>query len=375
MFKSEIIYTKEQYEKYYSERCIYRKELEEIMHIMKTSTEYKILILGPAGSGKTTLLHMLRNYTEFKEPIDIISANDLWNTGYFPSHIQEKKTLFIDGIDEIQNPYHLLQQFDINKCKQLICTSRVNISNNNYFTHIIILKPLTFEQINDFVTKFGVDSDLIPLFMSDLNTHQYTPRDILSLLLAKVNDSNLKDFYSKYNNLLYQFGNGVDFSSGIILPKKELIVPSKEITTSVTIVNDKLLKQAQQDPKIMYAFTPREFEIMICEMLEKQGYNVKLTKQTRDGGKDIIIIEKSLLGEFCILVECKRYNINNPISVKLVRELYGTVEAEDATAGMFITTSYFTKDAKEFRQKIKHRMTLKDYNDLVQELNNLEYRK
>ena len=45
--------------------------------------------------------------------------------------------------------------------------------------------------------------------------------------------------------------------------------------------------------------------------------------------------------------------------------------AENATAGMMITTSYFTKDAKEYTEKIKHRLTLKDYNDLIQELNNI----
>ena len=39
---------------------------------------------------------------------------------------------------------------------------------------------------------------------------------------------------------------------------------------------------------------------MVCELLDKQGYNVKLTKQTRDGGKDIIVVQKSVLGEFSI---------------------------------------------------------------------------
>lgn len=96
-----------------------------------------------------------------------------------------------------------------------------------------------------------------------------------------------------------------------------------------------------------------------------------------DGGSLLV----SCLGNFkqiscfCFLqrVECKKYNANNPISVKLVRELYGTVEADKATAGMLITTSYFTKDAKEFTEKTKHRMALRDYNDLVQELNVIKY--
>lgn len=122
----------------------------------------------------------------------------------------------------------------------------------------------------------------------------------------------------------------------------------------------------------MLSFSPREFEEMVCGLLDKQGYKVKLTKQTRDGGKDIIVVQKSFLGEFCIYVECKKYDISRPISVGLIRELYGTVMVDNATAGMIVTTSHFTRDAKEYSAKIQHRMTLKDYNDLVQELNRLK---
>ena len=151
------------------------------------------------------------------------------------------------------------------------------------------------------------------------------------------------------------------------------VVPPKEIIRNVTVVDNSLLRKVKENPKILFNFSPREFEEMVCELLDKQGYNVKLTKQTRDGGKDIIVVKKSILGEFCIYVECKRYDTSRPISVSLVRELYGTIMGDNVTAGMIVTTSYFTKDAKEYTEQIKHRMALKDYNDLVQELNNVVY--
>ena len=195
----------------------------------------------------------------------------------------------------------------------------------------------------------------------------------MSLAISYVNNSNLKEFYSQYRNLLYQYGKGIDFGSDIVLPDKDLIVPSKDIITGVTIINGSLLKRVKDNPKIIDEFSSHEFEEIVCELLDKQGYDVKLTKQTRDGGKDIIVVQKSVLGEFCIYVECKKYDKSNPISVKLVRELYGTVMADGATAGMLITTSYFTKDAKEYRNKIRYRMILKDYNDLIQEINNIQF--
>ncbi len=372
MFDTKIVSNLEQYEKYLNERFIYREELDQVLEIMKSCDIYRILIIGPAGCGKTTLLHMLSNYIVRKEPCEIISAYEMQYNNSRLFNEQSDYPLFLDGLDELQNPYHFLHQSNVLNKKQLICTSRYNISNGNYFTHVVAFKPLTQNQIKLLIEKTGVSINILPLIINSLEKLTPTPRDVFSKLLMSINDSNMGEFYSKFNNLLYQYGSGLDFSPGIITPKKELIIPSKEITTGITVVNDALLKQAKQNPKIMYSFSSREFEKMVCKLLEKQGYTVKLTKQTRDGGKDIIIVEKSFVGEFCIYVECKKYSADNPISVKLVRELYGTVEAEKASAGMLITTSYFTKDAKEFTEKAKHRMTLRDYNDLVQELNKIK---
>lgn len=198
-----------------------------------------------------------------------------------------------------------------------------------------------------------------------------TPRNLINAILNNVDTDRLKEFYTIFNNFLYQYRNGVDIASDIILPEKKLITPSKEIIKDVTILNETLLKKAKENPYIIHEFTPRQFEEMVCELLDKQGYDVKLTKQTRDGGKDIIAVQKSILGEFVIYVDCKKYAVHNPIRVGLVRELYGTVAADDVTAGLLVTTSYFTKDAKEYRDTIKNRMSLMDYNDLVQALNRI----
>lgn len=374
MLESEIIYTKEQYEEYYSERFIYEEELLKIIDIMKNNSNYRILVLGAPGSGKTTLLKLLSYHTANKECIKIIHGYNIRDFN-FNLGGQNDCPLFIDGLDEIQNPNELLRYISKKDYDRVVCTSRFNVPFEIDFTHIITLKPLTQNQIMQLITKIGLNERFGHSIISnqDIRNRVITPKDVLRLAIADINDFNVKEFYSQYRNLLYQYGNGISFNSDIVLPDKDLIVPSKEIITGVTIINDSLLKRAKDDPKIIDNISSREFEEMVCELLDKQGYNVKLTKQTRDGGKDIIVVQKSVLGEFCIYVECKKYDKSNPISVKLVRELYGTVMADDATDGMIITTSYFTRDAKEYRDKIKHRMTLKDYNDLIQEINNIQY--
>lgn len=370
MFEPEIIFTKEQYEKYYSERFIYGKELSGIMEIMRTHRSYKILVLGAPGSGKSTLLNLLSCYTTSKKPIEIIRGYTIYNANY--DLLNYKNTpCFVDGLDEIENPYGLLHFLNEKKCDKLICTSRPNLPLDGYFTHVVTLNSLTHEQIMLLVQKLRLNDQVSS---SIINKHignmRFTPRDVLRYVIANINSSNIQDFYSKYNNFIYQYGNGVDFSSDIIYPQNKVIVPPKDIIRDVTVVDNSLLRRAKENPKIVFNFSPYEFEEMVCELLNKQGYHVKLTKQTRDGGKDIIIVQKSILGEFCVYVECKKYDTSRPISVRLVRELYGTITHDNATAGMIITTSYFTKDAKEYTEQIRHRMTLKDYNDLVQELNN-----
>jgi len=86
-----------------------------------------------------------------------------------------------------------------------------------------------------------------------------------------------------------------------------------------------------------------------------------LTPASRDGGKDIYIATKDSLGSFLYLVECKRYAPDRPVGVGFIRQLYGTVQAERATAGILATTSFFTRGAKDFQSKVEFQISLQDY--------------
>lgn len=377
---------KEQFNKFFNstypeEKIIYREELTQIMNIMRTNSNYRILLLGSPGSGKSTLINILSNYTEYKNAIDIIPGYEFLDDNYIFLSRNSKEYLIVDGLDEVKNPDKLFHYIHCNNFNKVICTLRSttthkpynNVIDIDFFTHIIELKPLTIEQKLDFLNRLNLDSNIMHLVLEMLLKSESltTPQSINALIISLLHDLGHTSFYSNYHNLLYQYGHGINFDSDIILPKKDLILPSTEMLTDISIVNDKLLSQAKRNPNIIHKFTPHEFELFICEVLNKQGYNVKLTKQTRDGGKDLIVVQHDFLGEFCIYVECKRYNKSHPVNVSIVRELYGIINADDVTAGMLITTSYFTKDAKEFTEKIKHRMSLKDFNDLTQALNNL----
>lgn len=95
------------------------------------------------------------------------------------------------------------------------------------------------------------------------------------------------------------------------------------------------------------------FEELVGVLLTRMGFQVETTKITGDGGIDIIAcLEKPLLrGRY--LVQCKRFLLGNPVGAPSIREFYGAVRADHkAVKGIFITTSSFTEQAKEFAENL-----------------------
>jgi hypothetical protein len=142
-----------------------------------------------------------------------------------------------------------------------------------------------------------------------------------------------------------------------------LLVPG--VRVEIASVNQELLKFLAAHPESIYALDPRHFEELVAEIFRDFGYEVLLTPRTRDGGLDIRAIKKDSVGTLLYLIECKRYAATRPVGVEIVRGLYGVATEERASCGIIATTSHFTRDAKEFADKIKYQMSLRDYKDLV----------
>ena len=133
------------------------------------------------------------------------------------------------------------------------------------------------------------------------------------------------------------------------------------VANDIRIVNGRLLDVVQKNNKAIFDLTPRQFEEFVAELMEKRGYRVDLTKATRDGGKDLIIANHADIGDFIFYVECKKYAPTNPVGVNLVRELAGTVLADRVTAGIMVTSSYFSPDAINYSNQLKHQLSLVDF--------------
>lgn len=152
---------------------------------------------------------------------------------------------------------------------------------------------------------------------------------------------------------------GLHDTKGLVVTPENPIF--HQVKADIQIINTNALQWLKMRPENMYNLTPMEFEEVMAELLEKRGYKVNLTQATRDGGKDLLIARHDDIGNFIYYVECKRYRHDRPVGVNLVRELAGTVNVDRVTAGIMITSSYFSPDAIEFSNQIKHQLSLVDF--------------
>ncbi len=141
-------------------------------------------------------------------------------------------------------------------------------------------------------------------------------------------------------------------------------------TIIVTDISDEIKLFFKKYPQKLYDINPRKFEELIASILKDLGFNVELTKATRDGGRDIIANIKNTVANFLAYVECKRYAPDNKIDVGVIRQVQGVHYTRRPSKSIIVTTSFFTKDAVEEAKLIENQLELKDFNDIKKWLSN-----
>lgn len=131
------------------------------------------------------------------------------------------------------------------------------------------------------------------------------------------------------------------------------------------VVNEKVIEYFRRFPERLYDISPRRFEELIAELFAGFGFNVELTTQTADGGRDVIATSNNTLKLRC-LIECKRFAKENKVGLALVQRLHGVVEGEDANKGILVTTSTFTRPAQEFMKKKAWLLEGRDFHGVVE---------
>jgi len=111
---------------------------------------------------------------------------------------------------------------------------------------------------------------------------------------------------------------------------------------------------------------PEFFEQVIVNLLMAMGYGgdneeagQRLGK-TSDGGIDGIVTQNPL-GLERVFIQAKRYKPGNTIQIEAIRGFAGAlIDRVQEGKGIFVTTSSFSKGAKEFVERGRHRIVLID---------------
>ncbi len=142
-----------------------------------------------------------------------------------------------------------------------------------------------------------------------------------------------------------------------------LAVASPVLFTSIEL---EVLAYFGQHPELLHSLPPRKFEEIVATVFRNNGFDVELTPETRDGGIDIIAVQKNSFGGSTLhLVECKRYLPENKVGIGIVQRMLGVVEQHRATQGLIVTTSSFSRDAEECAKSSRYRLGLNGYADLA----------
>lgn len=169
--------------------------------------------------------------------------------------------------------------------------------------------------------------------------------------------------FNMYGDIFTEIYGGIDVAEE---HKIELIEPPKIVVLDQALKVGRIIKSIYDDNSQLYKVHPRNFEEMIAELLAERGLKVSLTKQTRDGGFDILAIEETGITVNKYLVECKRNRADRPVDVGVVKQLRTTILDNNANKGILFTSSYFSTEAEKMRKKHEYILDFKNGENIIE---------
>ncbi len=131
---------------------------------------------------------------------------------------------------------------------------------------------------------------------------------------------------------------------------KEKLTPQEKLFQSYENIKKSVLEEILD---AVLSKSPIAFEKLVISLLQKMGYGGEikdsgiLTKASNDHGIDGII-KKDILGLEHIYIQAKCYDRENGIGREHIQKFVGALAVMQSKNGIFITTSYFNKNALEY---------------------------
>lgn len=170
-------------------------------------------------------------------------------------------------------------------------------------------------------------------------------------------------------SILVQFQDFIDFRSRSRRADQAATTaePTSEATPRETVAAAVAESNTAVATEVLDRVRDREpafLEHLVLDLLSAMGYagaagSTEHTGRSGDKGLDGIISQDSL-GLDRIFVQAKRYGAESPVRRAEIQEFVGALHGAQADRGVFITTSRFTQEARDYAERVAARLILID---------------
>jgi restriction system protein len=130
------------------------------------------------------------------------------------------------------------------------------------------------------------------------------------------------------------------------------VTPQERIESAVSEIEKALAAEIVQRVQNL---SPKFLEVVVLELLHAMGYGASETSIEHVGGPGDEgvdgVIHQDALGLQRIYVQAKRYKGDSSIGRPDIQKFVGALAGQGANGGVFITTSSFSADAKDYASK------------------------
>lgn len=118
----------------------------------------------------------------------------------------------------------------------------------------------------------------------------------------------------------------------------------------------------------------RQFEGLVAEFFNRNGYKVTLGEGRNDGGIDIYAIKENEINKKpeAVIIQCKRYKRTNKVGVNYVKALYFDVVDKGVDRAIIATTSYLEPAGKKICQSNKYPISYAELDSVKKWIENMK---
>lgn len=312
---------------------------QDFVNKFVASTSPRNILVAGVGLGKTVT--------------SIRAASEKLKTG------QAKKVAFLSDRQVLRDQWaYMAKESQINIAHNVPSFTN-GADNGTSITYQSLRNAENFDQLMTQASRGG-----LLVIADEADRYQKSAIDLSNRIL-ELNTSNQVLFISRSPLISQPEDWQYEFGKEFILEPKTLLLQSNKILLIEHSPSLGILSKLQNQTHAIDDLNWRQFEILISELLESDGYEIELMSGTKDGGVDIVAVKD--LGEsgmFKALWQAKKYSSSRKIGISTIRELADVRNEHKASKGVIVTSSFLTSGALQRIERDKFILGKVDGNDL-----------